>query len=250
MSHPLFDLTGRVALVTGASRGLGFAMAEALAKAGAHVVLNARNKAELEAAAGKLGGEALPFDVTDEAACVAAVAGIAKRKGRLDILVSNAGSNIRAPLLDYKTADFDTTVGQHLRAGFILGREAAKVMTKAGKGRIIYTTSLTAHLGRPSIVAYTAAKTALEGMIRQMAVELAPSGVLVNGIAPGYFLTELNKPLIENKDFNSMIVRRTPLGRWGDPAELGGACLLLASDAGSFLTGQTLVVDGGMSISL
>jgi len=250
MSHPLFDLTGRVALVTGASRGLGFAMAEALAKAGAHVVLNARNKAELEAAAGKLGGEALPFDVTDEAACVAAVAGIAKRKGRLDILVSNAGSNIRAPLLDYKTADFDTTVGQHLRAGFILGREAAKVMTKAGKGRIIYTTSLTAHLGRPSIVAYSAAKTALEGMIRQMAVELAPSGVLVNGIAPGYFLTELNKPLIENKDFNSMIVRRTPLGRWGDPAELGGACLLLASDAGSFLTGQTLVVDGGMSISL
>ncbi|MBI1243984.1 MAG: SDR family oxidoreductase [Alphaproteobacteria bacterium] len=250
MSHPLFDLTGRVALVTGASRGLGFAMAEALAKAGASVVLNARNKAELDAAAKKLGGEALPFDVTDEAACVAAVADIAKRRGRLDILVSNAGSNIRAPLLEYKTADFDTTIGQHLRAGFVLGREAAKVMTKASKGRIIYTTSLTAHLGRPSIVAYTAAKTALEGMIRQMAVELAPSGVLVNGIAPGYFLTELNRPLIDNKEFNSMIIRRTPLGRWGDPAELGGACLLLASDAGSFLTGQTLVVDGGMSVSL
>ncbi len=250
MSLKSFDLTGRVALVTGASRGLGFAMAAALASAGAKVVLNARNKDELSAAAAKLGGEALPFDVTDEAACVAAVAGVHKRHGRLDILVSNAGSNIRAPLLEYKTADFDTTIGQHLRAGFVLGREAAKVMTAAGSGRIIYTTSLTAHLGRPSIVAYTAAKTALEGMIRQMAVELAPRGVLVNGIAPGYFLTELNTPLIENKEFNSMIVRRTPLGRWGDPAELGGAVLLLASDAGSFLTGQTLVIDGGMSVSL
>ncbi|MBL8831132.1 MAG: SDR family oxidoreductase [Rhodospirillales bacterium] len=250
MSLKSFDLTGRVALVTGASRGLGFAMAAALAGAGAKVVLNARNKDELSAAAAKLGGEALPFDVTDEAACVAAVAGVHKRHGRLDILVSNAGSNIRAPLLEYKTADFDTTIGQHLRAGFVLGREAAKFMTAAGSGRIVYTTSLTAHLGRPSIVAYTAAKTALEGMIRQMAVELAPRGVLVNGIAPGYFLTELNTPLIENKEFNAMIVRRTPLGRWGDPKELGGAVLLLASDAGSFLTGQTLVVDGGMSVSL
>ena len=250
MAYPHFDLTGRVALVTGASRGLGFAMADALAQAGASVVLNARNKTELEAAAKKIGGEALPFDVTDEAACVDAVAGIAKRKGRLDILVSNAGSNIRAPLLEYKTADFDTTIGQHLRAGFVLGREAARIMTAAGRGRIIYTTSLTAHLGRSSIVAYTAAKTALEGMIRQMAVELAPSGVLVNGIAPGYFATELNTPLIQNKEFNAAIVRRTPLGRWGQPAELGGACLLLASDAGAFLTGQILVVDGGMSISM
>jgi gluconate 5-dehydrogenase len=107
-----------------------------------------------------------------------------------------------------------------------------------------------AHLGRPNVVAYAAAKTALEGMIRQMAVELAPKGVLVNGIAPGYILTELNKPLIDNAEFNAMVVRRTPLGRWGAPAELCGAALLLCSDAGSFLTGQTLVVDGGMSVAL
>jgi len=250
MGPKAFDLTGRTALVTGGSRGLGFAMAEALASAGAHVVLNARNKDELAKAAGKIGGEALAFDVTDEAACVDAVAGIVKRRGRLDILISNAGSNIRGPLLDYKTADFDTTVGQHLRAGFVLGREAAKVMAAAGKGRIVYTTSLMAHLGRPNVVAYAAAKTALEGMIRQMAVELAPKGVLVNGIAPGYYLTELNKPLIDNAEFNAMIVRRTPLGRWAEPSELGGAALLLCSDAGSFITGQTIVVDGGMSIAL
>lgn len=250
MGLKAFDLTGRTALVTGGSRGLGFAMAQALASAGAHVVLNARNKGELDKAAAKLGGEALAFDVTDEAACVDAIAGIVERRGRLDILVSNAGSNIRGPLLDYKTADFDTTVGQHLRAGFVLGREAAKVMAAAGKGRIVYTTSLMAHLGRPNVVAYAAAKTALEGMIRQMAVELAPKGVLVNGIAPGYYLTELNKPLIDNAEFNAMIVRRTPLGRWAEPAELGGAVLLLCSDAGSFITGQTIVVDGGMSIAL
>jgi gluconate 5-dehydrogenase len=250
MGLKAFDLTGRTALVTGGSRGLGFAMAEALAAAGAHVVLNARSKDELAKAAAKIGGEALAFDVTDEAACVDAVAGIVKRRGRLDILISNAGSNIRGPLLDYKTADFDTTVGQHLRAGFVLGREAAKVMAAAGKGRIVYTTSLMAHLGRPNVVAYAAAKTALEGMIRQMAVELAPKGVLVNGIAPGYYLTELNKPLIDNAEFNAMIVRRTPLGRWAEPSELGGAALLLCSDAGSFITGQTIVVDGGMSIAL
>jgi gluconate 5-dehydrogenase len=250
MSRPSFDLSGRVALVTGASRGIGFAIASALAGSGAHVVLNSRNKAELEAAAAKIGGEALAFDVTDEAACVAAVAGIHKRKGRLDILVSNAGSNVRGPILDYKTADFDAMTGLHLRAGFVLGREAAKIMAAAGKGRILYTTSLMAHLGRPNVVAYAAAKTALEGMIRQMAVELAPKGVLVNGIAPGYILTELNKPLIDNAEFNAMVVRRTPLGRWGAPAELCGAALLLCSDAGSFLTGQTLVVDGGMSVAL
>jgi gluconate 5-dehydrogenase len=250
MGLKAFDLTGRTALVTGGSRGLGFAMAEALASAGAHVVLSARNKDELARAAAKIGGEALAFDVTDEAACIDAIAGIAKRRGRLDILVSNAGSNIRGPLLDYKTADFDTTVGQHLRAGFVLGREAARVMAAAGKGRIVYTTSLMAHLGRPNVVAYAAAKTALEGMIRQMAVELAPKGVLVNGIAPGYYLTELNKPLIDNVEFNAMIVRRTPLGRWAEPSELGGAALLLCSDAGSFITGQTIVVDGGMSIAL
>jgi len=250
MGLKAFDLTGRTALVTGGSRGLGFAMAEALASAGAHVVLSARNKDELARAAAKIGGEALAFDVTDEAACIDAITGIAKRRGRLDILVSNAGSNIRGPLLDYKTADFDTTVGQHLRAGFVLGREAARVMAAAGKGRIVYTTSLMAHLGRPNVVAYAAAKTALEGMIRQMAVELAPKGVLVNGIAPGYYLTELNKPLIDNVEFNAMIVRRTPLGRWAEPSELGGAALLLCSDAGSFITGQTIVVDGGMSIAL
>ena len=250
MTHPMFDLKGRVALVTGGSRGLGFGMASALAGAGAHVVINARNKAEAEAAAKKLGGEALAFDVTDEAACVAAVADIQKRRGRFDILVSNAGGTIRGAFTEYKSSDFDNVVGQHLRAGFVLGREAAKVMAPTGKGRILYTTSLMAHLGRPNTVAYAAAKTALEGMIRQMAIELAPKGILVNGIAPGYFATELNKPLIDNAEFNAMIVRRTPLGRWGDPHELGGAALLLCSDAGSYLTGQTIIVDGGMSVAL
>ncbi|CAN0150682.1 unnamed protein product [Phaeothamnion confervicola] len=246
----LFDLSGRVALVTGGSRGLGFGMAEALAGCGARVVVSSRNKAEAEAAGAKIGGEGIAFDVTDEAACIAAVAGVHKKHGRFDILVSNAGATIRNAFVDYKTVDFDNVVGQHLRAGFVLGREAAKIMTAAGKGRILYTTSLMAHLGRPNVVAYAAAKTALEGMIRQMAIELAPKGVLVNGIAPGYFATELNKPLIDNPEFNAMIVRRTPLARWGNPNELGGAAVLLCSDAGSYLTGQTLVVDGGMSVAL
>lgn len=251
----MFSLKGRIALVTGASRGLGFAMAKALGKAGATVVINARDAAALGKAAEMLkkdgiAASAAPFDVCQEKAAVDAVARVVGDHGRLDILVSNAGSNIRGAVVDYKTADFQSVVATHLTAGFVLAREAAKTMTKNRHGRIINTTSIMGRVARPTVPAYAAAKAGLDSLTRALAVELGPQGVTVNAIAPGYFATELNAPLLANKDFTGMIERRTPVGRWGQPDELGAAAVFLASDEAGYVNGHTLVVDGGITIAL
>lgn len=251
----MFSLKGRMALVTGASRGLGFAMAKALGKAGASVVINSRSSGDLDKAVALLkqdgiAAAALAFDVADEKAAVDAVARVVRDHGRIDILVSNAGHNIRNPIVEYKTADFLNVLNTHLTAAFVLAREAAKTMVKQRHGRIINTTSIMGRTPRPTLPAYAAAKAALDGMTRQMAVELGPQGITVNAIAPGYFVTEINTPLLANKEFTAMIERRTPTGRWGQPDELGAAAVFLASDEAGFVNGHTLVVDGGITIAL
>lgn len=250
----MFSLRGRVALVTGSSRGLGYAMAEALGRAGARVAINARDAKAVGEAVKQLksagiDAHARPFDATDEAAVKDAVAWAERDLGRLDIAVANAGTNIRKPIGEFDTATFEQLLRLHLTAGFMLAREASRAMVTRKFGRIIFTSSVTARIGRQTVAAYSAAKAGLEALVRQLTVELGPHGVTVNAIAPGYFLTELNKPLVANKEFNAYICQRTPIGRWADPKELGGPVVFLASDDAAFVTGQTIVVDGGLTIA-
>ncbi len=251
----MFNLTGKVAFISGASRGLGWAMAQSLATAGAHVILNARDESALkervkELTAKGLKGEAAAFDVTDHAAGGACIQSAAKRHGRFDILVANAGIQHRKPITEFEAADFERVVATNLTAVWALAKEAAKVMIPAKRGRIIMTGSVSAILARPTISAYVASKGAVHALARELAIELAPHNVTANAIAPGYFATEMNTALIQNKEFNDWVCKRTPAGRWGKLEEIGPIAVFLASDEASFVNGHILVTDGAFSASM
>ena len=252
-SHP-FDLSGRLALVTGGGSGLGFAMAEGLARAGARVVLNGRNRAKLEAAAQRLVADGhaatiCAFDVTDEAAVNAGIAETESAIAPIDILVNNAAFNNRKPLQEYSYVEWRALQAANLDGPFLVIRAVLPGMQARGRGKIINVCSLASDIGRPHIVAYATSKGALKMLTRALAVEAAPYNVQVNGIAPGFFKTEMNAPLIANAEFSAWVGKRTPAGRWGEPPEIAGAAVFLASSAADYVTGHLLYVDGGFSAS-
>jgi gluconate 5-dehydrogenase len=251
----LFSLKGKRALITGASRGLGYAIAEALAGAGAQTILHGRDVDALERAQGAFAQRGwacstTTCEMTDEAA----VRGMAKRvleqHDRIDILVNNAGANIRKGLLEAASADWRNVLEMDLTACFALAQELAPAMMQAGWGRIINIGSVMSVLSRAGIPAYAAAKHGVAGLTRALAAELGRRGVTVNAICPGFFLTEANQVHLQNAKFTNWVEERTPLSRWGDPKEVGGAAVFLASDAGSYVNGHLLMVDGGLSASM
>ena len=246
----LFSLKGRVALVTGASRGLGLAMARALVENGATVIVNGRDIDTLSAAAESIGAEPLPFDVTDAAMSRRSLEGIVERHGRLDILINNAGIQHRRPLVEWEDEDFDRVIAVNLSACFRMMRDAVRLMLPNKFGRVINIGSVAAILARPTLHAYTAAKAGLHGLTRSAAAEMGRHGITINAIAPGYFATELNTDLRADEAFAKWTAARIPAGRWALPEELGGAVVFLASDAAAYVNGHVLMVDGGLSVSL
>jgi gluconate 5-dehydrogenase len=246
----MFDLTGQVALVTGAGRGLGHAIAAALAGQGALVLLNGRDPAPLEAAAAAIrtdGGRAepAPADITDPESRAALFEHIRRAQGRLDILVNNAGARARKPLAGFAPGDIERVTGTNLFAPFEMSRLAAPMMIAQGGGRIVNIASIAGPIARGGDAAYTASKAGLIGLTRALAAELGPHAITVNAIAPGFFATEANTRMARDPRIAAWLKTRTSLGRWGRPDEIGGAAVFLASSAASFVTGHLLVVDGG-----
>jgi gluconate 5-dehydrogenase len=254
-TQSLFSLAGRIALVTGASRGLGFAMAEGLAEAGATVVLNGRDPASLAARARELRDRGLsasvaPFDVTDEPAARAAIDAAVAAHGALDILIANAGIHHARPLGEWKMEDWRRVMHTNLDACFVLAQHAAMTMIPRRSGRIIFTASLTGLMGRATIHAYAASKAGLAGLTRSLAAELGEYGITCNAIAPGYFETDMSAKMRSDPAAVERINSRVPLRRWGKPGDLAGVAVFLASPAAAYVTGQQIVVDGGMGIAL
>jgi gluconate 5-dehydrogenase len=247
-----FDLTGSRALVTGGGSGLGLAIARGLGRAGSRVVINGRNRDKLATAARALAADGIdasvaPFDVTDAAAVAAAIASLEGDGGPVDILVNNAAMNQRKLLEQFTPEEWRALMAANLDGPFLVTRALLPAMKARRRGKIVNICSLAADLGRPNIVPYAASKGALRMLTRALAVELAPSNIQVNGISPGFFRTEMNTPLIADAEFSAWVARRTPAGRWGEPPEIAGAAVFLASSAADYVTGHVLYVDGGFS---
>jgi len=253
MSTALFDLTGKVALVTGATHGLGMAMAKGIGRAGATVIINgnsSQEKIDKAVAAFKADGIqafGYRFDVTDEKAVIQAVTQIEKEVGSIDILVNNAGIIKRIPLAEMEVADFEQVVKVDLVSPFIVSKAVVKGMIHRKAGKIINICSMMSELGRNTVGAYAAAKGGLKMLTQNMCVEWAPHNIQVNGIGPGYFATEQTKPIrVNGHPFNEFIINRTPAGVWGEPDQLQGTAVFLSSEASNFVNGQVLYVDGGI----
>ena len=237
----LFDLGGLTALVTGSTRGLGLAMARALANAGARVAINGRTAGACEAVLWD-GAVAAPFDVTDEAAVADGIAGL----GRVDVLVNNAGVQLRGPLDRIELDEWHRVLDTNLTSAFLVTRAVVPQMIERGRGKIVNTCSATSEMGRETIGPYTASKGGLRQLTRAMCADWARFGIQANGIGPGYFRTEMNRDLQESEEFVTWLERRVPARRWGDPDELAGAVVFLASPASDYVNGQILYVDGGL----
>ncbi|ERL99836.1 gluconate 5-dehydrogenase [Brucella intermedia 229E] len=255
-SFGLFNLEGRIALITGSSQGIGFALARGLAEHGATVIINGRDRGKVDQAVTLLEDDghkvfASAFDVTNAAEVRAAIEMIEEEIDALDILVNNAGMQYRAPLEDFPIEKWQQLLETNISSAFYAGQAAARHMIARGRGKIINIASVQSELARPSIAPYTATKGAIRNLTRGMATDWARHGLQVNAIAPGYFKTPLNQALVDDPEFTAWLEKRTPAGRWGgNVEELVGAAVFLSSDASTFVNGQVLHVDGGMTASV
>lgn len=251
----MFDLSGKRALVTGSSTGIGFALARGLAAAGATVVLNGRNEARLAEAVEHLRAEglsvdAMSFDVTSPSAVSAAIETVERERGPIDILVNNAGMQRRAPLDQFSHEQWQELMRTNVDSVFLVGQAVARFMITRGAGKIVNICSVQSELGRPDIAAYTATKGAVKMLTKGMAIDWGKHGIQVNGLGPGYFKTELTEALVNNETFSAWLIGRTPSRRWGDVEDLVGAAIFLTSSASNFVNGHILYVDGGVTATL
>jgi len=248
----LFDLSGRRALITGSGQGIGFALAQGLARSGATVVLNDVDESRVGSAAESLRkagfkAEYAVFDVTSKDAVAAAVDQIEQGSGAIDILVNNAGIQRRAPLEEFSADNWNAIVNVNLSSVFYVSQAVARHMIPRRKGKIINICSVQSALARPTIAPYAATKGAVAMFTRGQCTDWAKYGIQANGLAPGYFATEMNKALVENAEFSDWLCKRTPAGRWGEVDELIGTAVFLASGASNFVNGQVIYVDGGLT---
>jgi len=250
-SRKLFDLSGRCALITGSTRGIGFALALGLAESGAKVIVNSRQPAAVDEAVAKLAAQGIDalgaaFDVADEASVIAAFAGFDRQGVQIDILINNAGIQHRQPMLELELKDWQRVIDTNLTAAFLVGREAARRMVARGRGgKIINIGSLTSEAARATVAPYTVAKGGIKLLSRAMAAEWARFDIQANSIGPGYILTDMNQALVDNPAFDAWVKASNPSQRWGQPEELVGAAVFLASAASNYVNGQIIYVDGG-----
>jgi gluconate 5-dehydrogenase len=255
MMNALFDLTGKIALITGSSQGIGFGIARGLGQAGATIILNGRNEEKLSRAVSTLSQEGLKvfgysFDVSDSKQVDQKISSIEREVGAIEILVNNAGIQRRGPLETIEESVWQEVIETNLTAVFLMSKRVVKGMIERKSGKIINICSLMSEITRPTVAPYTASKGGVKMLTKAMAIEWAKYNIQVNGIGPGFIVTELNRPLLEDQKFDTMVRSRTPVGRWGQPSDLAGAAVFLAARASDYITGQVIYVDGGLLSAL
>lgn len=255
MMNALFDLTGKIALITGSSQGIGFGIARGLGQAGGTIILNGRDEGKLNRAVSALSQEAFKafgysFDVTDSSQIDQRISTIEREVGPIDILVNNAGIQRRGSLETIEESVWREVIETNLTAVFLISKRVVKGMIDRRFGKIINICSLMSEISRPTIAPYTASKGGMKMLTKAMAVEWAKYNIQVNGIGPGFIVTEMNKALLEDQKFDAMVRSRTPAGRWGQPSDLAGAAIFLASPASDYITGQIIYLEGGILSAL